>query len=220
MQEIERLERYQYIAGFEDATPPDQGGGCACSGACDDACPCCAAYPWGRLHDARGILTPVALGLDVDSTLIECGPGCACRGRCNPPQSRTPARASLEWVPGQGWGAVASDPIPAGTFICEYVGERLSNTEAEARLERYQLNAESHALLIFREILPSSRTCIRINVDATSKGNIAAFINHRLRIVLGGLGLEGSCEFATSLKARLMKPRAGALVPFPSPHPN
>ena len=50
----------------------------------------------------------------------------------------------------QGWGAFADQDIFKGAFVCEYAGELLSNSEADARLGAYdaQLEGPGHALLV------------------------------------------------------------------------
>jgi hypothetical protein len=37
----------------------------------------------------------------------------------------------------QGWSLQAAQPIPGGSFVCEYVGEQLSSEEARRRLDVY-----------------------------------------------------------------------------------
>ncbi|PKA45829.1 Histone-lysine N-methyltransferase SUVR3 [Apostasia shenzhenica] len=63
-----------------------------------------------------------------------------------------------------------------------YSGEFVKIKEARRRLRAYDELASagdfSHALLVVREHLPSGKTCMRINIDATNIGNVARFINH------------------------------------------
>lgn len=40
-------------------------------------------------------------------------------------------------TPTQGWSVHAAAPIPAHSFVCEYVGERISRAEAKERLKVY-----------------------------------------------------------------------------------
>jgi SET domain-containing protein len=73
----------------------------------------------------------------------------------------------------QGWGLRALQPLPRGAFVCEYAGEPLTTTEARARLEAYDASGGGHALLVARLVLPSGGAALRLNVDATAKGNVA-----------------------------------------------
>lgn len=159
--------------------------GCSCSPVCDASCPCGMQEPWGRVYSAEGCLIPVSLGVDVEGSLRECGPGCACRGSCTPARSGRQPALHLERMPGKGWGVVVDEDLPAGRFVCEYVGERITTEEAGRRLADYDAAARGHALLVFREILPSGQAALRLNIDATRKGNIAAFFNHRYDAGMG-----------------------------------
>ena len=53
------------------------------------------------------------------------------------------ARLQVFRVYGMGWGIRASQNIPKGTFICEYVGEIISDSEAETREDSYLFDLES-----------------------------------------------------------------------------
>jgi SET domain-containing protein len=66
-----------------------------------------------------------------------------------------------------GQGAFAIQPIPKGTRIIEYLGERISHDEAD---RRYEENDDAHVVLFIAD----KRTVI----DANVKGNDARFINH------------------------------------------
>lgn len=188
---------FTYLEGVRPEAEAE-GGGCECGPTCGHACPCAAHHPWGPLYSPDGCLVPLRLGIDIDVALQECGPGCACRGSCAPPQAHTSAAVHVRRLPGKGWGVIADRSIPCGAFVCEYVGERITTAEARRRLLDYDAVGRAHALLVFREILPSHTAAIRLNIDATCRGNEAAFINHRwgmqdeLRLV--GMGLaHGAC---------------------------
>ena len=93
-------------------------------------------------------------------------------------QSRRPIRRpkrliqqlfELRESPIQGLGAFATQRIPRGTRIIEYVGERIAPAEADARYDDEKM--ERHHTFLFTV---SSRTV----VDATHGGNDSRFINH------------------------------------------
>jgi hypothetical protein len=69
-----------------------------------------------------------------------------------------------------GRGAFAVRPIPAGTRITEYQGQRISTAEADARYADADQAAHPHVLLF----IVDKRTVI----DAGVNGNAARFINH------------------------------------------
>jgi hypothetical protein len=68
-----------------------------------------------------------------------------------------------------GRGVYATRPIPKGTRIIEYLGERISHAEADRRYER-KGEDDGHTFLF----IASRRTVI----DAGVNGNDARFINH------------------------------------------
>ena len=79
-----------------------------------------------------------------------------------------------EWMelrgsPIHGLGAFALQDIPKGTRIIEYVGEKISNAEADRRYNDETM--ESHHTFLF---ILNSKQCI----DAAYEGNEARFINH------------------------------------------
>lgn len=70
--------------------------------------------------------------------------------------------------PIQGLGAFATEPIPRGTRLIEYVGERLSPDEAD---QRYPDTDERHHTYLFA-------IDDDVVIDAAVNGNEARFINH------------------------------------------
>ena len=75
-----------------------------------------------------------------------------------------------------GKGVFAARSIPRGTRIAEYVGERLSHAEADARYADNPIE-DNHTFLF----IVDRRTVI----DATHGGNESRFINH---------SCDGNCE--------------------------
>src|SRR4051812_29656526 len=55
----------------------------------------------------------------------------------------------------QGWGAFAIQPIPKGTRIIEYAGERINNAEADRRYDDEGMTRHHTFLFVL-----NSRTCI------------------------------------------------------------
>ncbi len=71
--------------------------------------------------------------------------------------------------PMQGLGAFATRPIPGGTRLIEYAGERLTPDEADARYpDRVDERHHTYLFAIDDEIV----------IDAAVDGNDARFINH------------------------------------------
>ena len=90
-------------------------------------------------------------------------------------KSRPPKAGPVnEWMelrdsPIHGLGAFALQDIPKGQRIIEYVGEKISNAEADRRYDDDTM--KNHHTFLF---ILNSKQCL----DATYEGNESRFINH------------------------------------------
>ncbi|XP_073142202.1 probable inactive histone-lysine N-methyltransferase SUVR2 isoform X2 [Henckelia pumila] len=84
---------------------------------------------------------------------------------------------------GKGWGVRALEELPEGAFVCEYVGEILTN------IELYERNKQSsgkgkHVYPVLLDADWATEGVLKdedaLCLDATYYGNVARFINHRL----------------------------------------
>ncbi|XP_053577957.1 histone-lysine N-methyltransferase EHMT2 isoform X2 [Bombina bombina] len=100
--------------------------------------------------------------------IFECNQACACWQTCKNRvvQSGIKVRLQLYRTAKMGWGVRALQGIPQGTFICEYVGELISDAEADVR--------EDDSYLFDLDNKDGEVYCI----DARYYGNISRFINH------------------------------------------
>lgn len=82
---------------------------------------------------------------------------------------------------GKGWGLRTLEDLPKGAFICEYVGEIVTNTELDERNKRS--TGERHTYPVLLDADWGSEGVLKdeeaLCLDATSYGNVARFINHR-----------------------------------------
>ena len=88
--------------------------------------------------------------------LFECNPACDCnRITCNNRviQHGLTQRFQLFRTRGKGWGLRTLRHIPKGTYVCEYVGEIISDSEADHREDDSYLfdldNRVSYILIVF-----------------------------------------------------------------------
>ena len=142
---------------------------CRCKDNCvsEDTCRCAdnSTRSW---YDQNGILKE---GFDYDEPpmIFECNEMCDCnQNSCNNRvvQHGITARLQVYKTYGMGWGAKAAVDIPKGGFVCEYVGELISDAEAEQR--------ENDSYLFDLENREGETFCL----DANRYGNVARFINH------------------------------------------
>lgn len=80
---------------------------------------------------------------------------------------------------GKGWGLRTLEDLPKGAFVCEFVGEILTNKEFYTRISESSSKHELPVLLdadwSARVIKDEEALCL----DAVCYGNVARFINHR-----------------------------------------
>ncbi|KAI6692757.1 hypothetical protein NL676_020467 [Syzygium grande] len=83
---------------------------------------------------------------------------------------------------GKGWGVRTLEELPKGTFVCEYVGEIVTNTELYDRNMQKNVH-ERHTYPVMLDADWGSEGHLQdeeaLCLDATYHGNVARFINHR-----------------------------------------
>lgn len=82
----------------------------------------------------------------------------------------------------KGWGLRTLEDLPKGAFVCEYVGEVLTNAELFERVLRSpEGEKRSYPVLLDADwcaegvLKDEEALCL----DATYYGNVARFINHK-----------------------------------------
>uniref|UniRef100_A0A7S1T9B3 Histone-lysine N-methyltransferase n=1 Tax=Compsopogon caeruleus TaxID=31354 RepID=A0A7S1T9B3_9RHOD len=68
----------------------------------------------------------------------------------------------------KGWGLRAGEDVPAGSFIIEYTGEVIDESEYALRTEQYMDEKNFYFMTLRWDLY----------LDASRKGNIARFVNH------------------------------------------
>ncbi|XP_059626084.1 probable inactive histone-lysine N-methyltransferase SUVR2 isoform X2 [Cornus florida] len=115
----------------------------------------------------------------------ECWWKCGCSKHCGNRVVQRGINCNLQvfMTPeGKGWGLRTLEDLPKGAFVCEYVGEVLTNAELYERVSRSP-SAEEHAYPVLLDADWSSEGVLKdeeaLCLDATYYGNVARFINHR-----------------------------------------
>lgn len=138
---------------------------------CDDDCTSpnctCATISFKCWYDKEGHLLPEFNMLDPPM-IFECNRACLCWKNCNNRvlQHGVTSRLQLFRTNRKGWGVRALKDIPKGSFICEYIGEIISDSEADQR--------EDDSYLFDLDNRDGETYCL----DARYYGNISRFINH------------------------------------------
>jgi len=174
---IEYINSYRAGAGI--TIPTDPVIGCECGPVCNiknerTCCPSMAsphfnfAYTkYNRLRDVIGVGSPI----------YECNKLCSCDASCTNrvvQKGRKHKLAIFRTANGCGWGVKAMEPIKAGSFVVEYVGEMITSEEAEVRGKKY--DAEGRTYLFDLDFNLGEENLY--TVDAAFCGNLSRFINH------------------------------------------
>lgn len=115
----------------------------------------------------------------------ECWSKCACSKHCGNRVVQRGINRKLQVFftsEGKGWGVRTLEDIPRGAFVCEYVGEILTNTELYNR-NNERMGNEKHTYPVLLDADWGSEGVLKdeeaLCLDATHYGNVARFINHR-----------------------------------------
>lgn len=143
---------------------------CKCEDDCtSDAC-FCATISYRCWYDNEGKLLDIFNYFDPP-LIFECNHACSCWTTCSNRVVQKGIRCKLQvFRTGstiKGWGVRSLTFIPRGTFVCEYVGEVISDSEADRREDDSYLFDLDHK---------DGETLYCL--DARNYGNVARFINH------------------------------------------
>ncbi|KAK4850318.1 hypothetical protein QYF36_005638 [Acer negundo] len=115
----------------------------------------------------------------------ECWRKCGCNMNCGNRVVQRGITCELQVFltgDGKGWGLRTLQDLPKGTFVCEYVGEILTNTELYERNMKSS-GSERHTYPVTLDADWGSERILKdeeaLCLDATFSGNVARFINHR-----------------------------------------
>jgi len=185
---FEYISKVRYSNSVGKLEPPH---GCDCRSGCTpgDRCSCV------RLNEGEMPFNPNGYLAKQKALVYECGDQCRCPPSCRNRVSQKGVKNQLEVFKtnGKGWGLRSWDPIPAGSFICEYTGEVLSDSDSEQE-------DEDNGYLLRANHIQESRTDLdsisdvlseqnqgtytkpqiqfNIAIDASKMGNVSRFMNH------------------------------------------
>ncbi|XP_077250829.1 putative inactive histone-lysine N-methyltransferase SUVR2 isoform X2 [Tasmannia lanceolata] len=121
----------------------------------------------------------------VRKFIKECWSKCGCNKQCGNRVVQRGITCNLQVFftqEGKGWGVRTLEELPRGAFVCEYVGEVLTNMELYDRNIQSTGN-EKHTYPVLLDADWGSEGVLKdeeaLCLDATFYGNVARFINHR-----------------------------------------
>ncbi|XP_002734659.2 histone-lysine N-methyltransferase SUV39H2-like, partial [Saccoglossus kowalevskii] len=163
----------EYIPGPGILIPNDPLIGCECTNCFENSESCCPTLPGAKFAYNRYGRIRVPPGKPV----FECNRRCKCGPKCpnRVVQAGRKCRVCIfKTANGCGWGVKTLDDIKRNSFVMEYVGEVISNEEAERRGKIYDSNGRTY---LFDLDYDSNQDCAFV-VDAGFYGNVSHFVNH------------------------------------------
>jgi SET domain len=188
---LNKIKSAQIFPMFEpcDHTGMCKAGTCTCI---DHAFFCNKACVWGPMSPnffrgcncqgtcTNGFCTCVDIGRECDPDVCKCCNPCAgppglrskeYKGCCNDKISmRRHCRLLVgrSAIPEAGWGCFTKDGLQKGDYVCEYIGELISQDEADRRGQLYDMQNRNSLFNYTSDF----------SLDAYRKGSKSRYINH------------------------------------------
>lgn len=180
------------IAGEGVVIPDDPPVGCQCAngsekGVCSIRSGCCP-----KMFEAKFAYTSDGrIRVPQRTPIFECNKRCSCDDRCHNrvvQKGRKHGLCIFKTPNGRGWGVRTERTIQKGAFICEYVGEIITNEETDKRGQIY--DAEGRTYLFDLDFNNKNNP---YTVDAAKFGNVSRYINHSCDPNLGVWAVWTDC---------------------------
>ncbi|XP_051157868.1 histone-lysine N-methyltransferase SUV39H2-like isoform X1 [Leptopilina boulardi] len=177
-----------YLPGSNVTIPEDPPIGCECL-TCDSKTRCCFA----QCESSFPYTSTGKIRLPPGTPIYECNKRCRCPPDC---QNRIVQRGSQVKIcvfrtsNDRGWGVKTLRKIKRGQFVTQYVGEVITNEEAEKRGKEY--DAAGRTYLFDLDYNDTEDQC-PYTVDAAVYGNVSHFINHSCEPNLAVYGVWIDC---------------------------
>lgn len=182
----------EYLPGSGVVIPDEPPIGCECtdcSSPSDHQLCCFSTHGKYKTNYTLSNKVRVAPGTPI----YECNKRCACPPTCPNRVVQRGACARLcvfRTSNGTGWGVKTLRKIKRGSFVIQYVGEVITNEEAEQRGKTY--DAAGRTYLFDLDYNETEGQC-PYTVDAAVYGNISHFINHSCDPNLAVYGVWINC---------------------------
>lgn len=146
--------------------------GCDCTDCYANSKGCCSVNNGVKF----GYTAKRCLAVPEGSAIFECNKKCKCEDSC---PNRVLQRGSqipltiFKTPDGRGWGVRTDQRIPKGTFVMEYIGQVISEKDADDRAKEYLAAGNTYLFAIGYYESDDGYT-----VDAGPFGNVGRFVNH------------------------------------------
>lgn len=171
--DFQSIPRFVYLAKMEYPVPNETQLGCDCKVVCSKLSGGCCPRKYSDVskfvYDING-----SLRADKHQMIVECNEFCSCKANCPNKHKKQKYSVRVFKTANRGWGLAAMQNISAGSFVIEYIGELITETEAKKRSAIYDKTGHSYLFdLDYNENEES-----HFSIDSTYKGNLSRFINH------------------------------------------
>lgn len=156
--------------------------GCDCARQCYDKRCSCASKNGGEIpYNRNGAI------VEAKTLVYECGPSCNCPPACYNRVTQHGIKIQLEIfkTDTRGWGVRSLNSIASGSFICEYIGELIEDTEAEKRTGNdeylFDIGQNYSDCSLNPDAISNSSEPVEeggFTIDAAEYGNVGRFVNH------------------------------------------
>lgn len=161
------------LASSDITIPDDPLVGCECDSCQPKNRKCCGVQ---NAHFRFNYSQTGRMNLELGTPVYECNKRCKCGPDCRNRVMQKGRKAPLciyRTNNGCGWGVRALRKIYKGEFVCEYVGEIITQEEAEKRGKNYDRVGRTYLFDLDFNSADNPYT-----IDAATYGNISHFINH------------------------------------------
>ncbi|XP_075525833.1 histone-lysine N-methyltransferase SUV39H2-like isoform X4 [Dermacentor variabilis] len=177
-QDISDMRKQDFLPGPGVSFPDDPKMGCSCENCYTDRKGCCPAY-----NDVKFAYTASGtLSAPFGSPIFECNRLCRCDINCPNRVVQRGCKIPLtifRTTNGRGWGVRTEQRINKGTFVMEYLGQVITDEEAEKRGKWYDDHGTTYLFDLDYHLQDDSMDQgTMYTVDAGTYGNIAHFVNH------------------------------------------
>ncbi|KAH6922651.1 hypothetical protein HPB50_017460 [Hyalomma asiaticum] len=167
-----------FLPGPGVVFPDDPKMGCSCGDCYQHRKGCCPAFNDLKFaYTANGTLS-----VPFGSPIFECNRLCSCDMNCPNRVVQRGCKIPLtifRTTNGRGWGVRTEQRISKGTFVMEYLGQVITDEEAEKRGKWYDEQGTTYLFDLDYQLSDDSvDQGTMYTVDAGTYGNIAHFVNH------------------------------------------
>ena len=169
--DYEPVPIFEYMAKMEYPESSMVQQGCDCKDGCNKFAHKCCPRQLGLkfVYDIDG-----RLKMKEHQLIIECNEFCKCKGNCLNRRKKSKIALCIFKTKDRGWALKTLEPIYAGAFVIEYIGELINEAERKKRSPGYDKTGQTYLF----DLDYNENGDAPYSIDSTYKGNLSRFINH------------------------------------------